>query len=119
SGRGWRKGRGGEGRGGLFWAIAWPSPEAFGICPWQTEILDGMLGADLVGFHTQFHCNNFLETVDRVVEARIDWERFSVARNQHTTLVKPFPISVSTRFVEEPPPTTPAMLLPQLALPVH
>jgi trehalose 6-phosphate synthase len=46
----------------LFWHIPWPNAEAFGICPWQSEILDGMLGADLVGFHTQFHCNNFLET---------------------------------------------------------
>ena len=87
----------------IFWHIPWPNPEAFGICPWQTEILDGMLGADLVGFHTQFHCNNFLETVDRVVEARIDWDHFSVARSQHVTLVKPFPISVAPRFVDEPP----------------
>ena len=39
-----------------------------------------MLGADLIGFHTQFHCNNFLETVDRALEARIDWEHFAVAR---------------------------------------
>ena len=70
-----------------------------------------MLGADLVGFHTQFHCNNFLETVERVVEARIDWEHFSVARGQHVTLVKPFPISVAPRFVDEPPTTSRAALL--------
>ena len=95
----------------LFWHIPWPNAEAFGICPWQTEILDGMLGADLVGFHTQFHCNNFLETVDRVVEARIDWEHFSVARGQRVTLVKPFPISVAPRFVDEPPATSRAALL--------
>ena len=103
----------------LFWHIPWPNPEAFGICPWQTEILDGMLGADLVGFHTQFHCNNFLETVDRVVEARIDWEHFSVARSQHVTLVKPFPISVAPRFVDEPPPTSRAALLQELGIDVE
>jgi trehalose 6-phosphate synthase len=108
-----------DARVALFWHIPWPNPEAFGICPWQTEILDGMLGADLVGFHTQFHCNNFLETVDRVVEARIDWEGFSVARSQHVTLVKPFPISVATRFVDEPPPTTRAMLLQELGIDVE
>jgi trehalose 6-phosphate synthase len=103
----------------LFWHIPWPNPEAFGICPWQTEILDGMLGADLVGFHTQFHCNNFLETVDRAVEARIDWEHFSVVRSQHVTLVKPFPISVAPRFLDEPPATSRAALLQELGIDVE
>jgi trehalose-6-phosphate synthase len=79
----------------LFWHIPWPNPEAFGICPWQRELLYGMLGADLVGFHTQFHCNNFLDTVDRSLESRIDWERFAVKKGGQTTLVKPFPISVA------------------------
>ena len=79
----------------VFWHIPWPNPEAFGICPWQRELLYGMLGADLVGFHTQFHCNNFLDTVDRALESRIDWERFAVNKGGHTTLVKPFPISVA------------------------
>ncbi len=78
----------------LFWHIPWPNPEAFGICPWRQEILGGMLGADILGFHIQFHCNNFLETVDRFLESKIDWERFSVSRWGHATLVKPFPISV-------------------------
>ena len=56
----------------LFWHIPWPNVEAFGICPWQEEILLGMLGADLIGFHTQIHCNNFLETVERIIEARVE-----------------------------------------------
>ncbi len=79
----------------LFWHIPWPNPEAFGICPWQRELLYGMLGADLAAFHTQFHCNNFLDTVNRALESRIDWERFAVKKAGHTTLVKPFPISVA------------------------
>ncbi|MCL5022329.1 MAG: trehalose-6-phosphate synthase [Nitrospirae bacterium] len=79
----------------LFWHIPWPNPEAYGICPWHQEILLGMLGADIIGFHIQFHCNNFLDTVDRFLESKIDWEQFSVNRGGHTTLVKPFPISVS------------------------
>jgi trehalose 6-phosphate synthase len=78
----------------LFWHIPWPNPEAYGICPWRQEILIGMLGADIIGFHIQFHCNNFLDTVDRFLESKIDWEQFSVSRGGHTTLVKPFPISV-------------------------
>ncbi len=84
-----------DARVSLFWHIPWPNPEAFAICPWQREILDGMLGADVLGFHIQYHCNNFLETVDRAIECRIDWERFGVRRGEHTTLVKPYPISVA------------------------
>ena len=57
-----------DARVAMFWHIPWPNPEAFGICPWQHELLDGLLGADLIGFHTQAHCNNFLETVDRCLE---------------------------------------------------
>lgn len=78
----------------LFWHIPWPNPESFGICPWRQEILIGMLGADLLSFHIQFFCNNFLDTVDRFLESQIDWEQFSVSRGGHTTWVKPFPISV-------------------------
>jgi len=84
-----------DARVAIFWHIPWPNPEAFGICPWQTELLHGLLGADLVGFHTQFHCNNFLETVDRALESRLDRESFAVNRLGHTTWVKPFPISVA------------------------
>jgi len=79
----------------IFWHIPWPNPEAYGICPWRQEILQGMLGSDIIGFHIQFHCNNFLETVDRFLESKIDWEQFSVTRGGHSTLIKPFPISVS------------------------
>jgi len=79
----------------IFWHIPWPNPEAYGICPWRQEILKGMLGSDIIGFHIQFHCNNFLETVDRFLESKIDWEQFSVTRAGHTTLVKPFPISIN------------------------
>ena len=89
----------------LFWHIPWPNPEAFGICPWGREILQGLLGADLLGFHIQFHCNNFLDTVDRLLESRIDLEQFAVDRGGHRTLVKPFPIGIapSRRSAEESP----------------
>jgi len=83
-----------DARVAIFWHIPWPNPEAFGICPWQRQLVDGLLGADLVGFHVQSHCNNFLQTVDRTVESRVDWEHFSVLRQDHRTIVRPFPISV-------------------------
>ncbi|MBS1664639.1 MAG: trehalose-6-phosphate synthase [Bacteroidetes bacterium] len=78
----------------IFWHIPWPNAESFGICPWQRDILKGMLGADLIGFHTQFHCNNFLETVNTALESRVQWENYAVRIGDATTMVKPFPISI-------------------------
>jgi trehalose 6-phosphate synthase len=84
-----------DARVAIFWHIPWPNSEAFGICPWQRELLEGLLGADLVGFHIQTHCNNFLETVDRVMESRIERDRNAVMRHGHLTAVRRFPISVA------------------------
>src|SRR5262249_44199348 len=84
-----------DARVAIFWHIPWPNPEVFGICPWQRELVDGLLGADLIGFHIQSHCNNFLETVDRAVEALTEWDRFAVNRRGHLTRVRPYPISVA------------------------
>jgi len=94
-----------DARVAIFWHIPWPNPEAFGICPWQCELLDGLLGADLVGFHIQAHCNNFLQTVDAALESRIDREHFAVNRHDHLTMVRPFPISVV--WDEQPPSAKP------------
>jgi alpha,alpha-trehalose-phosphate synthase [UDP-forming] len=84
-----------DARVAIFWHIPWPNSEMFGICPWQKELVDGLLGADLIGFHIQMHCNNFLETVDHAVEALTEWDRFAVNRHGHVTRVRPYPISVA------------------------
>lgn len=78
----------------IFWHIPWPTPEAFSICPYREEILDGMLGCDLIGFHVQNHCNNFLDTVNRLLESKVDTEKFSIIRQGKESFVKAFPISV-------------------------
>lgn len=78
-----------------FWHIPWPNVERFGICPWREEILDGLLGSSIVGFHTRQHCNNFLESVDKHLEARIDREIDGVVRGGVTSLVRPYPISIA------------------------
>jgi trehalose 6-phosphate synthase len=82
-----------------FWHIPWPNAEAFSICPWREEILKGLLGSDVLGFHTQFHCNNFFDTADRFLECRIDRERATVTAAGRTSLIRPYPISI-----EWPPP---------------
>jgi trehalose 6-phosphate synthase len=84
-----------DARVAIFWHIPWPNPEAFGICPWQTELLDGLLGADLIGFHIPLHCHNFLATVDRVLEARTDRDHMTVLRHGHASSIRPYPVSVA------------------------
>ena len=77
-----------------FWHIPWPNPESFGICPWRSEILEGMLGSTILGFHTRFHCKNFIETVDRYLEARIEHEHSTITFHGAQTLVESYPISI-------------------------
>ena len=78
-----------------FWHIPWPNPESFAICPWRDELLAGMLGSNILGFHTQFHCNNFVDTVDRFLEARVDRESFNVSFGGKLTAVRRYPISIA------------------------
>jgi trehalose 6-phosphate synthase len=77
-----------------FWHIPWPNAETFGICPWRDDLLHGLLGSSILGFQTQLHCNNFLEAVDRYLEARIDRELTAVVQGPRTTLIRPYPISI-------------------------
>ena len=78
-----------------FWHIPWPNPESFAICPWRDEVVAGLLGSSIVGFHTQFHCNNFVDTVDRFLEARVDRESFTVSFRGKLTAVRRYPISIA------------------------
>ncbi len=78
----------------FFWHIPWPNAETFGICPWRAQIIDGLLGSLILGFHTQLHCNNFLESVDRFMESRIDREKSAVVLGGEETLIRPYPISI-------------------------
>src|SRR5690349_14691631 len=77
-----------------FWHIPWPNPEAFGILPWREEVLEGLLGSSILGFHTQYHCNNFFDTVDRFLEARVDRETFTISYGGNPTEVRRYPISI-------------------------
>jgi trehalose 6-phosphate synthase len=78
----------------MFWHIPWPNGERMGICPWRNELLQGLLGSSILGFHTHQHCNNFLDTVDRYLEARIDRENNAVIVRGHSTLIRPYPIAI-------------------------
>jgi trehalose 6-phosphate synthase len=84
-----------------FWHIPWPNPESFRVCPHADEILHGLLGNDILGFHIRYHGLNFLESVDRFLEARVDRERLSVIKSGRETLVRPFPICIDYELVEK------------------
>ena len=78
----------------LFWHIPWPNAETFGVCPWKREVLMHMLSADILGFHTRYHCQNFLDTLDRFIECQIDREHMTVTLQGHVCRVAPYPISI-------------------------
>jgi len=77
-----------------FWHIPWPNAERVGICPWREELISGLLGSSVVGFHTQQHCNNFIDSVDAFMESRIDRESHAVVQGGRSTLIRPYPISI-------------------------
>ena len=89
----------------VFWHIPWPNAERMGICPWRNELLQGLLGSSIIGFHTQLHCNNFLDTVDRYLETRIDRESNAVIIQGQRTLIRPYPIALEwpNQWVETAP----------------
>jgi len=84
-----------------FWHIPWPNYEAFRVCPQRRQILEGLLSNDLLGFHIRYHCDNFLDVVDREIESKIDRDKFSVIRGGHETLIRPYPISVDFESTDE------------------
>ena len=83
-----------------FWHIPWPNPEVFRICPKKKEILEGLLANDLLGFHLRYHCENFIATVEKEIEARVDRERLSIIKGGHETMIRAFPIGVDHEYVE-------------------
>jgi trehalose-6-phosphate synthase len=89
----------------LFWHIPWPNAETFGVCPWKREMLLNMLSADILGFHTRYHCQNFVDAVDRFVECQIDREHMTVTTQGHVCRVAPYPISIEwpPRWLQDQP----------------
>ena len=90
----------------MFWHIPWPNPERYAICPWHREILEGLLGSSILGFHTRFNRTNFIETVDRALETKIDWDSSTISYGGKLTAVNHYPISIEwpSRVLKEQPP---------------
>src|SRR5436190_1176972 len=77
-----------------FWHIPWPNLDRLARVPYQTELLEGLLGSDIVGFQTAGHVRNFLDCVERVLRVRVEWTEETVTSGKRTTSVRAYPISV-------------------------
>lgn len=85
---------------GFFLHIPFPSFEVFRTLPWRREVLEGLLGADLIGFHTFLYVRHFLTSLAHVdgVEADIDRVRIG----DRTIRLGAFPMGIDTStFVEQ------------------
>lgn len=84
-----------------FWHIPWPASDTFRACPKGRRLLEGLLANDLLGFHVDRYCQNFLECVeDAVPEATIDWEGGRIHYDGRTTTVESFPMGVDVSRIE-------------------
>ena len=77
-----------------FWHIPWPRPRTFRTCPWAPELLDGLLGSDIVGLQTDEDCRNFLGCVEALLEARVDLAERTVRYRDRLTSVRCYPVGV-------------------------
>ncbi|BCB95438.1 hypothetical protein JZK55_03600 [Dissulfurispira thermophila] len=77
-----------------FWHIPWPDWSVFRVCPQAKEILEGLLGNDLIGFQVPLFVKNFMDCVSECLDADIDYNKATINFKGHVTRVKAFPISI-------------------------
>lgn len=79
---------------GFFMHIPFPSWDIMRIFPWCDEILQGLLGCDLVGFHIEDYCLNFIDCCRRCLGCRVDREKMLIEHCGRTVIVKALPIGI-------------------------
>jgi trehalose 6-phosphate synthase len=77
---------------GHFWHIPWPAMEVYRILPWSRELLRGMLGCDLIGFHVEEYVENFIESARVLLGAEVSGNR--IYWEGHATRVEAHPIGI-------------------------
>ncbi|PIY68622.1 trehalose-6-phosphate synthase [Candidatus Roizmanbacteria bacterium CG_4_10_14_0_8_um_filter_39_9] len=73
---------------GTFWHIPWPTYEIFRVNPWAKELLIGLLGSDLLAFHRGYQAQNFVQSVQRELEAKIGHEQSKIVYKEHLTKIE-------------------------------
>jgi len=77
-----------------FWHITWPNWSVLRVCPQAKEILEGLLGNDMIGFQIPLFVKNFKDCIRECLDADIDYQRPAVTYKGHTTVLKAYPISI-------------------------
>lgn len=77
---------------GFFLHIPFPSYELLRILPWREELLEGMLGADLLGFHTYDYARHFISSVKRLIGFEVDFN--TVIMGDRHVYIDVFPMSI-------------------------
>jgi trehalose 6-phosphate synthase/phosphatase len=86
---------------GLFWHVPWPPEQVFRIFPWRSELLTGMLGSDLIGFHTPSYAKHFLDGCERILNLKVDRETGEVFHDLRSTKVGAFPLGIAADLFSE------------------
>ena len=85
---------------GFFWHIPFPEPSVFGVMPWRDDILRGLLGSDVIGFHLESYARNFLACVERFLGLEVDWIRGSVVYRDREVRAVACPIGIDVEEFE-------------------
>ncbi|MCC6876881.1 MAG: trehalose-6-phosphate synthase, partial [Sandaracinaceae bacterium] len=80
---------------GWFCHVPWPSPDLFRTLPWARQLLCGLLGADVLGFHTHGYAQNFLRCIEEILELEVDHASESVRVDGRRVRVLTAPIGVA------------------------
>jgi len=80
---------------GLFWHVPWPPEQVFRVFPWRSDLLKGMLGSDLIGFHTPLYVKHFLDSCERILGLQLDRSNGVVFHESGSTRVGTFPLGIA------------------------
>ena len=84
-----------------FWHIPWAPPERMRVCPWLSELMDGLLGSDIMGLQTPSHRRHFVDSADQHATRSAAHHRHKIASHRHHTRILDYPISIAWPTVAE------------------
>ena len=86
---------------GFFWHVPWPPEQVFRVFPWRSDLLAGMLGSNLIGFHTPMYVKHFLDCCERILGCEVDRATGEIHHEAGTTLAKAFPLGIPNDYFHD------------------